>query len=262
MMILSEEDEGDDSWGAEGPPPEPPAPGLNTGISSVPPPAPDIKENIPDYTFPANEIETIEEPYSSCSICGDDDMLVKLQKYQEEEEDEDILKLISESMMSKKVKSSEYGAFESSCDDGPEDDEDEKRISQGKPFLLFQERLEREPRQVLRYAFEGQPLWSSHSPPSTRNIPPCTCGAPRQFELQLMPSALYHLSTNKIIQANVSGPIQNGNNRVNSKQPSMIPHNPVTEEKGMDWGVVTIWSCPSSCNQSAEEYILIQPALD
>lgn len=41
--------------------------------------------------------------------------------------------------------------------------------------------------QVLRYSRGGSPLWvSSQHVPSDNDIPPCTCGAPRGFEFQVL----------------------------------------------------------------------------
>lgn len=44
-----------------------------------------------------------------------------------------------------------------------------------------------------------------------------------------------------------------------------VPPSPSAEERrkletwGMDWGVVTVWSCPSSCDLSCEEAVVVQP---
>lgn len=41
--------------------------------------------------------------------------------------------------------------------------------------------------QVLRYSRGGSPLWvSSQHIPSHQDIPPCTCGAKRTFEFQVV----------------------------------------------------------------------------
>lgn len=40
--------------------------------------------------------------------------------------------------------------------------------------------------QVLRYSFEGDPLWvSNEHQPRSSDIPPCSCGAERIFEFQV-----------------------------------------------------------------------------
>jgi hypothetical protein len=30
----------------------------------------------------------------------------------------------------------------------------------------------------------------------------------------------------------------------------------------MEWGVLTVWSCPESCDESHEEVAIVQPAED
>lgn len=58
------------------------------------------------------------------------------------------------------------------------------------PFSKFLQRLDRGPGQVCRYG--GKPLWPSTERPSV--VPPCSlCGAPREFELQILPTLLTFL---------------------------------------------------------------------
>lgn len=44
-----------------------------------------------------------------------------------------------------------------------------------KAVMRFAERVARSPQQVVRYAYEGQPLWSVSDPPKDE-VPPCACG--------------------------------------------------------------------------------------
>ena len=57
----------------------------------------------------------------------------------------------------------------------------------------FQRRVAAQPRQVLRYAYGGSPLWNSLPASKDRaeggSVPVCQgCGARRVFEMQLMPA--------------------------------------------------------------------------
>lgn len=42
-------------------------------------------------------------------------------------------------------------------------------------MLRFAERVARAPWQVIRYAYDGEPLWSASDPPKAE-VPPCVCG--------------------------------------------------------------------------------------
>ncbi|CAL8243494.1 unnamed protein product [Lota lota] len=87
-----------------------------------------------------------------------------------------------------------------------------------KVFQRFRRRTAAEPHQVLRYSRAGCPLWvSSQHVPSDKDIPPCTCGAKRSFEFQVMPQLLNSL-------------------RVDSTGASI------------DWGTLAVYSCSVSCN--------------
>ena len=43
--------------------------------------------------------------------------------------------------------------------------------------MRFADRIARSPRQVVRYAYGGLPLWSASDPPK-EDVPPCACGEP------------------------------------------------------------------------------------
>ena len=65
------------------------------------------------------------------------------------------------------------------------------RKSETAPLEDVARRLARRPDQVVRYAYGAAPLWpAADGPPAA---PPCACGAPRDFELQLMPTLAYVL---------------------------------------------------------------------
>jgi len=102
-------------------------------------------------------------------------------------------------------------------------------------FLRFQRRMQRCPRQVVRWGIGGQPLWiSDECLPST--IPPCVaCGAPRVMELQLMPTLVYFL------------------------KPYRFSH--VTGDEGIDFGTVTVYSCVAMCTGApvCPEHVHVQP---
>lgn len=118
-------------------------------------------------------------------------------------------------------------------------EEDEERASSGNRNELeendlvmdFKNRIEREPSQCLRYAYQSQPL-SAVSPTILKSIwqtvPICeTCGAQRAFELQLMPAVLWHLQEQQL--SDVHG-------------------------LEMDWSTVLIFSCSQSCQHGTCEY--------
>ncbi|XP_023677343.1 programmed cell death protein 2 [Paramormyrops kingsleyae] len=87
-----------------------------------------------------------------------------------------------------------------------------------KVFQKFKLRTAPEPEQVLRYCRLGSPLWvSSEHIPKDKDIPKCTCGARRLFELQVMPQLLNHL-------------------HVDSPGDSI------------DWGTLLVYTCEDSCD--------------
>ncbi|XP_078720528.1 programmed cell death protein 2 [Lampetra fluviatilis] len=84
-------------------------------------------------------------------------------------------------------------------------------------FRLFKERIARDPKQVLRYSREGQPLWvSSEHVATASDIPACSCGSPRSFEFQVMPQLLSELQVDSL-------------------------------SASIDWGTLVVYTCSRSC---------------
>jgi pre-rRNA-processing protein TSR4 len=99
-----------------------------------------------------------------------------------------------------------------------DDDEDESKSDA--VFDRFQRRVRQNPQQILRYQRGGVPLWATINDGGARHqtVPDCElCGAPRQFELQLMP----HLVA--LIDVDVAG------------------------AKSVDWATVAVFTCSASC---------------
>ncbi|XP_052240066.1 programmed cell death protein 2-like [Dreissena polymorpha] len=98
-----------------------------------------------------------------------------------------------------------------------------------KQIRKFKERISAEPDQILRYDKGGEPLWISQSTCPV-SIPDCSCGAPRQFEFQVLPHLLSHLQVDKL-------------------------------GTSLDWGTLCVYTCSNSCdvgNQYVKEYIFKQ----
>ncbi|KAF4757789.1 Electron transfer flavoprotein alpha-subunit [Perkinsus olseni] len=124
-------------------------------------------------------------------------------------------------------------------------EEDERNTS----FLKFQERINRFAGQVLRYDYNGSPLWAGKFAEESkkaiaRQVPPCrACGAPRAFEFQLLPSLFY-----------LSGWFEG-------------------HESEMEWGIAAMYTCSEDCQGSGglsfnpaasvyEEFVLLEPSAE
>jgi len=94
-------------------------------------------------------------------------------------------------------------------------------------FLTFKQRIEREPEQVIRYDLGGEPLWvSQENVPQANDIPSCSCGAKRQFEIQILPQMLNYLGVE-------------------------------TTADSLDWGTLCVYTCVDNCSpdQYIEEFV-------
>ncbi|XP_028903248.1 programmed cell death protein 2 [Ornithorhynchus anatinus] len=92
-------------------------------------------------------------------------------------------------------------------------------------FQQFKAKTEREPEQILRYGRGVDPLWiSGEGIPQEKDIPPCPCGARREFEFQVMPQLLNYLKADRL-------------------------------GTSLDWGVLAVYTCARSCSLATTHYI-------
>ncbi|KAG7350958.1 programmed cell death protein [Nitzschia inconspicua] len=172
-----------------------------------------------------------------------------LARYMAEEEDEDILAALQ---------GTEIGGGGGSGTNGAEEDErlsEEDRILRG-----FQDRLRRLPRQVVRYARGGTPLWSI--PDKNKKlgkhfwtVPNCEkCQRARTFECQVLPSILETLDVDKYTE-----------NRINaSNHENEIMDLDDLLSDGMNFGSIAVFTCnnPGCDATSIESFVVIQKSVD
>jgi len=180
---------------------------------------------------------------------SDDKIRNMLARYMAEEEDEDILAALRGS------NSCGGGGF-----GGNDATEEDERLSEEDRILRsFQDRQRLAPRQVIRYARGGKPLWSI--PDKNRksgkmlwNVPNCSCcGEQRKFEFQLLPSILAALEVDKW--------------QTGSKATAEIGDSLALDEllsNGINFGSIAVFTCSNtSCRiQEKEAFAVIQKSVD
>jgi hypothetical protein len=164
-------------------------------------------------------------------------------------------------------------------------DKGEKRLARSdvrsRVEKYFQRRVSREPSQVLRYAYGGEPLWCTYPPPDISKIPCCEgCGAERVFEMQLMPALLSlpifdPKKGAKLFPDRISTErdVKSGTAAASASSGTASSASSTTENASLatfldklgdtlDFGVVAVWSCPNSCDASCFEYAVVQTPPD
>ena len=225
----------------------------------------------------------------------DSAMLARVEAYLADgsEEDPKLCDLIRSSATTSGAACGGDGSPSHAGDDGGETYE--QPPAHMRAMLRFQQRVRHCPSQVIRYAYGGEPLWSVAHPPVCRP-PRCACGATRRFELQLMPATLFVLQVHQhalaelssSMPASASPPPASPAGTASLPGQSSYPTQPHDEpgpessraedaapppgvadsaakaalDAGMEWGVLTVWSCPESCDESHEEVAIVQPAED
>mmetsp|Transcript_1035 Transcript_1035/g.1839 ORF Transcript_1035/g.1839 Transcript_1035/m.1839 type:complete len:592 (-) Transcript_1035:138-1913(-) len=147
----------------------------------------------------------------------------------------------------------------------------EKLPPEDRAFLTFTAKVKWAPRQSVRYDYGGNPLWSIPTPnlalcsnnKERRHevtfpvVPPCPCGAKREFEFQIMPSILHVLNVDKY--ATVVG-----DSGVDTTPKTSVEMNELFDKfsGGMNWGTIAVYSCSVSCKEYREEYVVVQESID
>jgi hypothetical protein len=78
-------------------------------------------------------------------------------------------------------------------------------------------------------------------------LPPCTCGAKRMFEFQLLPSLLHVLQVDKFIIDTCETAVRNWSDSY--------------ENGGMDWGNIAFYTCSARCARD-HGYCVVQDSVD
>jgi len=120
-----------------------------------------------------------------------------------------------------------------------------------KVFRKFNEVVQEEPEQCLRYCIKGEPLFYDNDEISKKysnpkNIPKCErCGAMRTFEFQLMPNMLSVLPTEKFITKR-----KPRKNIHNIKDINNISRSDLINQfdTGMEWGTILVFTCSKDCD--------------
>jgi hypothetical protein len=156
---------------------------------------------------------------------------------------------------------------------------EEKMNEKQKTEFYFQQRISVEPNQVLRYCYNGKPLWITSPSPldhssenKKREIIPCcaSCGEKRVYECQLMPAILSLISSSSSSSSDKKGSsssLPTDSSSLSAKDLSNELRQRLGDE--FDFGVVTVWSCPNSCpppsggtDKFAVEIAIVQPPPD
>jgi pre-rRNA-processing protein TSR4 len=213
----------------------------------------------PDAPMQQMEEDDVGVGAGGLSSISDEKVRNMLARYMAEEEDEMILAALK-------------GTPEGAAAGGNGGDfwEPDERLSLRDRVLLgFQDRINRNPRQVVRYAPGGVPMWSIPteipSPPNNtsnkksttaqpmengRHVPRCPgCGSARIFEVQLLPSSLHVLEVDQYSgESSDSSKPQSGINALLST--------------GMNWGSVAMYTCPACPLGTHDEHLVIQKSVD
>lgn len=186
----------------------------------------------------ATGIEDDDDEIGTYKAGSDDKIQQMLDRYMEMEDDPEILSMLRGT--------SAQGCGNETEEQMPEDD---------RAMLIFTDRLKRSPRQVLRYAKNGTPLWSVPQPLDLK-IPKCPCGAERMFEFQLMPSLLHVLDVDK-------------HTRTQKEMPSTVASdgdeidlNQAFSNGGQNWGAVAVYTCSACCDSNKNECVVLQNSVD
>jgi pre-rRNA-processing protein TSR4 len=216
----------------------------------------------PDAPMQQMEEDDVGVGAGGLSSISDEKVRNMLARYMAEEEDEMILAAL---------KGTPEGAA-ASGNGGDFWEPDERLSLRDRVLLGFQDRINRNPRQVVRYAPGGVPMWSipteipSPSNNSTSNrknttaqpiengrlVPRCPgCGTERIFEVQLLPSVLHVLEVDQYSGESSSSDLSKPQSGINALLST-----------GMNWGSVAMYTCPACPLGTHEEHLVIQKSVD
>jgi len=248
-------------------------------------------------TLKSGEYDEDDLEFKNSMNVDDEKVYNLLQSYMSNEEDKDLVEVIREYATNKEdLGHCNKCSFTKNDYDGGSESLDRKfaKIDEkSRAELYFQQIVSYESNQVLRYAYEGEPLWCTKPHPiefqnkDKGGIPVCNvCCSPRVFEFQLMPALLSYIpkDDSSVVMKEVSC-VENPviSNVIDEKiehdsdNDELTNHISVTQShlsqdlidafmqalgNNLDFGVVGVWSCPNSCQEGHEEVVIVQPPSD
>lgn len=199
-----------------------------------------------------------KEPPSSKSYMEDEDdvglsesdekIRNMLARYMAEEEDEDILAALG-------------GTSMGGGGNGNNGEEDERLSEEDRILRGFQDRQKRAPRQVIRYAKGGKPLWSipdknRKSGKSFWGIPKYSDGSSARFEFQVLPSILAALEVDQ-------HPATRNLAETSDGETTMALDKMLSD--GINFGSIAVFTNPTTPREDSEEqeaFVVIQKSVD
>lgn len=227
---------------------------------------------------------------------GDEKVYSLLQSYMVNEEDKELVEVIRTYTASNgNINHGNKCSFHKN-DDGTEslDRKLARKDDKSKAELYFQQIVSYESKQVLRYAYGGEPLWCTKPYPveyqnkDHGGIRKCTvCNSSKVFEFQLMPALLSYVPNDNsstvlkdtnfmesLVISNAPGEENehDSDNDIDDSINHTVAQSHLSREmldafiqtlgNNLDFGVVGIWSCPNSCQAEHEEAVIVQPPSD
>jgi hypothetical protein len=171
-----------------------------------------------------------------------------LARYMAEEEDEDILAAL--------------GGTSLGGGGGNNGEEDERLSEEDRVLRGFQDRQKRAPRQVIRCASGGKPLWSipdrnRKSGKTLWSVPESSSGGPVRFEFQVLPSIL------AAIEADEHPATKTATKTTSDGETTAMALDQLLSN-GVNFGSIAVFTDPTAAAESGEQeaFVVIQKSVD
>lgn len=111
-------------------------------------------------------------------------------------------------------------------------------------FDKFRKRIERCPKQVIRYQPGGQPLFMNPSSLKDIKVPACgRCGGPQAMELQIMPTVIFLLKTADYVRASATSRAPLTYAAASAEVSAEVKEAVRAAGEGVDFATVTCYNC-------------------
>lgn len=195
------------------------------------------------FTFPSAGVGVVDEPTKSVVALTDHEQHMMAQYERRMLKQKKIAEMRARGEEPDEQELLEAGLTQEDAED-MEKEIDLKNRSSDVSYDKFRRRIERCPKQVLRYQYKGAPIFMNPAKIKDAKVPACgRCGGPQAMELQIMPTVIFLLRTSEYVKGGAAAANKLTSAAASAEVSKEVQQAVRAAGEGVDFASVTCYTC-------------------